>query len=219
MKFCEKCGLELQEEVAFCPNCGNKVTVLTESNNNPKIIQSKKKLTVIICAVVLLVAIVVSIFAMGGDDYEEVAQNYISAVIRSDFDVAKKYAPFDVEDAFGNMEDDILDLWDYDSYDNEYVVTTEVIRSYEINQDKIERVVDEIEEELNFDYGFEIDDYMDITKIKKAYQVKVRVSVYEPSDDEEWPAETLTCTVVKYKGKWRVLTGFISDRDILRDVW
>lgn len=216
MAFCSKCGSEIQSGVAFCPNCGNAVVGSPVGNNNAPKKSKNKIIGLVACLVVLaiVITVVVSIVGkMNSESYEEVAEKYAMAVVKSDYDTVCKYLPYDTED--------MVEYSDYDpDYDDDYelVVTTEATRSYEISDYQVEEILNDISEEWSY-FGFDIDDYINESKIKEAYQVKVRVSVYEPSDDEDWPPETFTYTVVKYKGKWKVLSDFLSDRDVMFDVW
>ena len=47
----------------------------------------------------------------------------------------------------------------------------------------------------------------------------VRLSVYEPADNERWGSETFTYTVINYDGTWKVLTDFITDREEMYEKW
>ena len=214
MAFCSKCGLEIQSGVVFCPNCGNASSSSTADGNNT--VPQKSKITIMVLAVCLVVlAIVISIVISvvskaNSESYEDVAQKYAAAVVKSDYDAVSKCLPYDTDDMF--------EYFDYDHHDNELVVTTEVTRSYEIPDYQVEELLNDITEEW-LRYDFYIDDYIDKSEIKEAYRVKVRVSVYEPSDDEDWSPETFTYTIVKYEGEWKVLTDFVSDRELIHDVW
>lgn len=59
--FCEKCGTQIRENCAFCPNCGSKLNN-TSSPLNPIVEKPKKKkggkIAVIVCTIVLVVAII-----------------------------------------------------------------------------------------------------------------------------------------------------------------
>ena len=217
MAFCSKCGSEIQSGVAFCPSCGNAVANSTVGANNTAPKKSKNKIIgLVACLVVvaIVITVIVSIVSkLNSESYEEVAEKYAMAVVKSDYDTVSKYLPYDADDMLEYSDYDP----DYDDY-NELVVTTEATRSYEISDYQVEELLNDISEEWYY-LDLDIDDYINKDKIKEAYQVKVRVSVYEPSDDEEWPPETFTFTVVKYKGKWKVLSDITSDRDVMFDIW
>jgi len=218
MAFCNKCGCEIQTGISFCSKCGNKIENLEMANmsvsakNISTPIFKNKKIILAICAVAIALAIViVCVTNINKESYEDVAKKYAIAVVRSDYEVAQECLPFKADDMF-----EYSDFDDYD--DNELVVTAEIVRAYQINKSKIEDKIDEIDYSWS-QYDYYIDDYIDTDIIDEAFNVKLELSVYEPHDDEDWAPATFIYTVVKYDGEWKVLTDFISDREIVRNVW
>ena len=73
--FCTKCGCELQEDAAFCSNCGNQI----ENKNCPVKTQVKINKKLIILAVFIIIAILaVFAFSLGGEsEIESTAKGYL----------------------------------------------------------------------------------------------------------------------------------------------
>lgn len=100
MKFCTKCGKEIDETVNFCPECGadtqNSINEVANSSIGGDMNVSKpkqknfKKIFLPIIGVVLVIAIgVVSIIAFGSKKYEKVAESYMDSLLM--LDIAKMH--------------------------------------------------------------------------------------------------------------------------------
>ena len=228
MAFCSNCGSEVQSGNAFCPNCGNAVVSTPNTVNSiPTPKTSKNKLIGLIAcalaAVLLIVGIVSIVNVTTAGNYEDAALEYCVARFKGDWKNIDKHLPYNPEDMyeytlFSDMQDDDFDEADYDEIMDYYDVSAKVVRSSEMSEDDIQNMLYDIEYKLS-DYDLDIDDYINENKIGKGYFVDVSMKVYEPADDEHWPAETFRFAVVKYKGKWKVLTDFINDEDMFYEVW
>ena len=228
MAFCSKCGTEIQQGSSFCPNCGNALAGNPDTTNNIFGAKSSKNkligiIACVLVAALLIVGIVTVVNITTAGNYEDVALEYCVARFKGDWKNIDKYLPYNPKDMyeytlFSDMLDEDFDEADYDEIMDYYDVTAKVARSSEMSEDDIQNMLYDIEYELS-DYDFDIDDYIDENKIGKGYFVDVNMEVYEESDDEYWPDETFRFAVVKYKGKWKVLTDFISDEDKFNDVW
>lgn len=229
MAFCGKCGSEIQVGNAFCQKCGTAVTGVNASNINVPIKKkSNNKIIGLAACGLALVIIIVGVFAIinaigGGGNYEEAALEYCVARFKGDWKNIDKHLPYDPEDMyeytlFSDMLDEDFDEADYDEIMDYYDVTAKVVRSSEMSENDIQNMLYDIEYKLS-DYDLDINDYINENKIGKGYYVDVNMDVYEPADDENWPDETFRFAVVKYKGKWKVLTDFINDEDKFYEVW
>lgn len=221
--FCGACGAQMEAPVAAAPQ----YAPVAEKNNN---------LVKLVAIAVAAVIVIVGIFAVfSGKGYEKVAKKYATAQAKCDYKKAFKYTAIDMEkvlkDYFEYMEDekdeDLEELYEEleDEYDikvknvgdvlecaaieaeenmfdqyGEYKVKVKVMRSKKLTARKIKNIVDG-DDTIIADY--EVDDYIKSDKIKKAYEVKVKVII---DGEEEYEADTITYTVVKYRGKWKVYT-------------
>lgn len=93
-----------------------------------------------------------------------------------------------------------------DGYD-EYSIEADVEDVVELSHYEIEAVIEENNDYYE-EWGVELDDYIDADKIKKGYSVTLSV-IFDEGEDIY--TEEMTYTVVKYKGKWKVLTIFDPD--------
>ena len=78
--------------------------------------------------------------------------------------------------------------------------------SKELSKSRLESIIDEYDSSIS---GiFDIDDYLDVDKIKKGYEVEVNVVI---DGDDDYDSSVNTYTVIKYKGKWKVLKTSIPE--------
>ena len=79
MKYCKKCGRELDDRATFCPSCGTQVSKRTNQgggNDNKKIIII---LAAVLAAIVIICATVIVIFATKNSSKEEVTTQVTTA--------------------------------------------------------------------------------------------------------------------------------------------
>ncbi len=86
----------------------------------------------------------------------------------------------------------------------DFTVDVQVLSSTELDEDEIFDYVDDFGDMYSY-YDMDIYDYFEPGKIKKAYEVKCRVKA-EGLDDGPM-SQTTELIVVKYKGKWKVLSS------------
>lgn len=148
--FCGKCGNQVTDGSAFCPECGEKFDGGTYNTKNyiPELNKPTKNLKKRIICIVVAVAVVfgvVGIFhAIFSDSAEDVAIKYAEAVERGDLEKCCEYLAMDYEKF---MEDYI------------YAIT-------EAEDMTIDEFYDKIEEkyENNLDEKITIDDFSDFIK-------------------------------------------------------
>ena len=93
--FCGKCGTQNEEGVMFCANCGEPLSSETQTEQvapTPKKPAMSTK-TIGMIAVGVAAAIVVIIIAsifMGGGSASSVAEKFVKAVVKPDFDARVK---------------------------------------------------------------------------------------------------------------------------------
>ncbi len=90
-----------------------------------------------------------------------------------------------------------------------YWVRTTAIHSIPMSKDEIAAFV-QSNNEAYASYGVRLEEYMAVSRLRKAYRVDVRVvqKYWEDRDPDEWLEEYV---VVRYKGQWKVLTIFNPD--------
>lgn len=90
MKFCGKCGIEINENASFCPGCGTNTQETATVTVEKK--KSKKKVIISVISVFVVVGIIagiISIFAFCNKKYEKVAKKYMEALLT--FDIAEMH--------------------------------------------------------------------------------------------------------------------------------
>ncbi len=101
-KFCGKCGNEIMDGSAFCPECGERLNGITYDNENysepNKSTKNLKKRIISIVVAVVIVFGAVGIFrAIFSDSAEDVAIKYAEATEKLDMQECSKYLAFDYE--------------------------------------------------------------------------------------------------------------------------
>lgn len=228
--FCANCGSPI-ENISMPTNQPQK-----KSN---KIVGIVASLVVVAVLIVGMIAIIKAI--SGGGNYEEVAEKYALAEANFDYEEAAKYVAFDTEELLNDYFDylcnlsgkSITELYEAleDEYDvsvdsmddvfkcarlaqeeerredyGAYTISVEIVDSKELSKSKLESLIDDYESGMGD--IFDLDDYLDTGKIKKGYEVEVKVVI---DGDEDYDSSVNTYTVIKYKGKWKVLKTSIPD--------
>lgn len=89
----------------------------------------------------------------------------------------------------------------------DYKVSVKVVDSNELTRRELSDAIEDLREyfeDMAYPYEDELDfdDYIDENKIKKGYEVDVKMTI---DGEDDYDSDTATLTVVKYKGKWKVL--------------
>lgn len=155
-------------------------------------------------------------------DVDEMLYDYIREAAREEDytmdelieDFISEFDEYVVEDSVKDLDSLIPVMFDvfqqmmseeFDSYKTDYEITdTEELKDYEIEAAIEDNSVD--------DY-IQLSDYFDLDKVKKGYEVTVEVT-FETDGEVSKPFE-MEMTVVKYKGKWKVINNPIVSIGIL----
>lgn len=125
----------------------------------------------------------------------------------------------DFEDETGITVKNLNGIFDYfkenrneyleDRY-GDYTVSVKVVDSNELTRRELSDEIDDIIDDFEYcvDDEFDFDDYIDENKIKKGYEVEVKITI---DGEDDYDSDTETLTVVKYKGKWKILTIDLLD--------
>ena len=233
--FCKNCGAEINDGIAFCANCGTQVenVNLPEEQAQKK---NNKTIGLVACLAVVVVLVVALVGIFGGGSYKKAALKYATAITDFEYEKAEKYSLLktskifeealekyaklsgeDVDDLYAELEEEydvkvkgIEDIYKCirteqlenreDAY-GKYDVSIEIEDTKELSERKIKNAIKSLE---SLSMGMiDIDDYIDADKIKKAYEVEISIEIDGEDSDYE---VTETYTVVKYKGKWKVLS-------------
>ena len=110
---------------------------------------------------------------------------------------------------------------DFDEYydENRMIINAKAIDFKEIDSKmEIAYTLNDFSTQCQRNWG-QYENIIDFDNIKKVYEVTVRIEVYEKDEDEYWPPESFTYTIIKYKGKWKVLTAVEEDLHEIRMAW
>lgn len=238
--FCQKCGAKIGEDEQFCGSCGAVIERKTANHYasppsvtegitaKAEIINVRKNRMIGIGICVGIIAVIVGItvaviLKIGSDGYEEVAEKYAAALVREDMAEINQYLPYDLKELMGEeVFNEKCEAFEEENNDERMIINTTTINTVEIDSDeKIDDLGENFISQISYAWGRtdNADNIVDTDKIKHAYRVTVRVNVYEKDENEHWPTESFTYTVVKYKGKWKVLTAVTNDLYEMSRVW
>lgn len=215
MKFCEKCGAQVEDNNAFCLACGAKMDDAANTADNagdaaaPLDTQKLIKIGVIAVAAILVIVIISSLF---GGGYKGAAKKWVKANLQGKTGVVKSLAPKDiweyyddelkvdvddVKDAVEDSHDDSLDEWE-DEYGKNPKVSYKVESSKKLDKRDVKKINKALEER------YDIDDNL----VKAAYRVEIDVKI--KGKDDYYSNDTFI-TVVKIKGKWYPISYYDGD--------
>lgn len=135
--FCGKCGNEIMDGLAFCPECGERLNGITYDNENysepNKPTKNLKKRIICIVIAVAIVFGAVGIFrAIFSDSAEDVAIKYAEATEKFDMEECGEYLAFDYEKFLIDYINAIIEAEDMD-----------LEEFYEFLEEKLENDLDE----------------------------------------------------------------------------
>ena len=213
--FCSKCGLQLEDDIAFCPNCGQVATTVTTTATGVKAstsafygktsqisksidLKNPKVLGIAIAAVVVVVLLFSTLF--GGQSYKSAVNNFMDGVFEADAKQLLSAFPDEVIDEMCDeedmskselidyMDDELDDLIDMlDTYYDGWSVDYKIISTEKYDSDDLEWIEEEYDE-----VGI---------KIKEAKMVTVEMTV-EADDMSE--SEEMEIGVIKIGNSWYV---------------
>ncbi len=209
--FCKKCGSQIPDNSAFCPECGAAVSAAQaeQPSNAPmapaaKPAMDKKRLTGIIAvgaAALVVIIILVAILAGGGKGWEKVLKKEMKCARTGDSEPLAELIPDKMYEAIADHYDvDAEDLKEYfiDEYlsDGSMLDDDYTFLKYEVTKEKDCSSSDlkDIKEYLK-DRGISSKD-----DVKEAVVVKVKI--YFKDEDGDRDDIKGEFTFVKIDGKW-----------------
>lgn len=209
--FCKKCGSQIPDNSAFCPECGAAVSAAQaeQPSNAPmapaaKPAMDKKRLTGIIAvgaAALVVIIILVAILAGGGKGWEKVLKKEMKCARTGDSEPLAELIPDKMYEAIADHYDvDAEDLKEYfiDEYlsDGSMLDDDYTFLKYEVTKEKDCSSSDlkDIKEYLK-DRGISSKD-----DVKEAVVVKVKI--YFKDEDGDRDDIKGEFTFVKIEGKW-----------------
>lgn len=159
-------------------------------------------------------------------DMDKYFDEYVK-IYCDDYDIStaefyEKYEQYEDEyDITVDSYNDILDCLEIEMKENfddeygDYTISVKVVDANELTRRELSDAVEyarEYFEDMAYPYEVELDfdDYIDEDKIKKGYEVDVKMTI---DGEDDYDSDTVTLTLVKYKGKWKVLTLDAIDID------
>ena len=209
--FCKKCGSQIPDNSAFCPECGAAVSAAQaeQPSNAPmapaaKPAMDKKRLTGIIAvgaAALVVIIILVAILAGGGKGWEKVLKKEMNCARTGDSEPLAELIPDKMYEAIADYYDvDAEDLKEYfiDEYlsDGSMLGDDYTFLKYEVTKEKDCSSSDlkDIKEYLK-ERGISSKD-----DVKEAIVVKVKI--YFKDEDGDRDDIKGEFTFVKIDGKW-----------------
>ena len=209
--FCKKCGSQIPDNSAFCPECGAAVSAAQaeQPSNAPmapaaKPAMDKKRLTGIIAvgaAALVVIIILVAILAGGGKGWEKVLKKEMNCARTGDSEPLAELIPDKMYEAIADYYDvDAEDLKEYfiDEYlsDGSMLGDDYTFLKYEVTKEKDCSSSDlkDIKEYLK-ERGISSKD-----DVKEAVVVKVKI--YFKDEDGDRDDIKGEFTFVKIDGKW-----------------
>ena len=209
--FCKKCGSQIPDNSAFCPECGAAVSAAQaeQPSNAPmapaaKPAMDKKRLTGIIAvgaAALVVIIILVAILAGGGKGWEKVLKKEMNCARTGDSEPLAELIPDKMYEAIADYYDvDAEDLKEYfiDEYlsDGSMLDDDYTFLKYEVTKEKDCSSSDlkDIKEYLK-ERGISSKD-----DVKEAVVVKVKI--YFKDEDGDRDDIKGEFTFVKIDGKW-----------------
>ena len=209
--FCKKCGSQIPDNSAFCPECGAAVSAAQaeQPSNAPmapaaKPAMDKKRLTGIIAvgaAALVVIIILVAILAGGGKGWEKVLKKEMKCARTGDSEPLAELIPDKMYEAIADHYDvDAEDLKEYfiDEYlsDGSMLDDDYTFLKYEVTKEKDCSSSDlkDIKEYLK-ERGISSKD-----DVKEAVVVKVKI--YFKDEDGDRDDIKGEFTFVKIEGKW-----------------
>lgn len=140
-------------------------------------------------------------------DYRDISTSEFYEIYEDEYDTNIKSYKDILECLGAEMKEEF-----YDEY-GDYTISVKVVDANELTRRELSDAVEyarEYFEDMTSPYEdeFDFDDYIDEDKIKKGYEIEVKMTI---DGEDDYDSETETLTVVKYKGKWKVLTLDLFD--------
>lgn len=220
--FCGKCGAEVKNGAAFCPNCGEHLAgqyVIKSSKNGKQKNPISGKLLKIVLPVVAvgIIAVVATVLTYNNSGYEKVVENFYKAVETQDVQLMKTtlaqyWIDYHVADYYSdehlneNIEDIIADVIDEcDCGDNIEILSCTVTREKKATKEDLSFLKDNIYDWYAY-YVYDENEFE--SSIKDACVVTARVTAKGGDDVIFFTSKML---LIKENGKWKISMGRLDN--------
>lgn len=89
-----------------------------------------------------------------------------------------------------------------DEYGKKFKVTSKIVSTEKLDGSELKEMLDDVGTVGML--GIDVDEYFNPDKVKKGYEVELEVKI---DGKDKSDTKTIKVTVVKYKGKWKVIDG------------
>ncbi len=191
--FCQKCGAQCAEGIAFCDKCGAPIenTQAAEYQYVPELQpkkENKKLITIIVAALAVVVVFVGALLIFGGNSPEDVAEEYFMAMVEGDLETE-----FECELRSNGLS--------YEDYIEKYC---------DVNDMKLEEYF-ELREDR---YETEIEDYDDLIDAAKQSQEESLIEEFGKYDISFEIISTKELTEKKLKELCEEIEEYYEDSEI-----
>lgn len=230
-KFCQNCGVEMEDDALFCVNCGAKEQVEAETQPATDIVSTVKDAVDNVVedvkanpkllafaggAVAVVVAVIILLANLFGGGWKKAIDNYVDVSFKGKANKIEKLAPkeyweyledededFDLKDAIEEYEDEFEDMMDdlEDEYGKNLKIKAKIEDKEKLSKKDISKIADALKDEF------------DIKKksVKKGYEVDVDLTI-KGSEDED--SDETTLTVIKIGSKWYIVSYYEYDDEV-----
>lgn len=212
--YCGKCGTKIENNVLFCPNCGERTGNIDACINKQASVKTKKVALslVVVVGVIAIIVLVTSLISGGG--YKKTLDNYYKSYATNNPElmyssvIAQYWIDYTNEgwgnSAFESIKDDVEDeIEDWDCGDN-IKITYEIQNEKRATKKQLEDLEDNIYDWYAY-YVYERDEF----SITDAYILDIDFTVKgdEGTESYHYPDGLL---IIKENGKWRIPRGAIN---------
>jgi len=205
--FCGKCGTEVQNNMAFCPNCGDSIVPITNSKYKSNNSRTRSVVFVIVAVIIFIVGIILT-FSYVNKGYEKPIKNFYKSIEKHDSDLLEStLSDYLIENMLSDYSEAGCNGNVYESIIEEFIDNLDCGENVEIDY-RITEVIDAEENEYlklknNYSFWYEyITDGSDEYKVKNPIVVKTSADIKGLKSSETFTAEFL---IIKENGKWKIL--------------
>ncbi len=216
--YCGKCGAEVSNNVAFCPDCGEQISAQIANGQVKNKTKKSKTLKIFIPTLIVIIAIVVAgvIIFTNKSGCEKVIDNYYKAIQTQDVFLMKstlaqyfidyETADYDTDEYLLSDLQDLIeeDIEDYDCGEN-IKITYTITSEKKATEDDLVALKDNI-----YDwYAYYVTSEEKFNNsINDACVLNVRFKVIGAEDADGFTTKFL---VVKENGKWKIALGSLDN--------
>lgn len=217
--YCGKCGAEITNGVAFCPNCGQEfVGEYIVKDSKVKMKKSNKVFKILIPVLLITVVAIVSVVLIHNNSgYEKVIEDFYNAVETQDIKLMKstlaqywidyQIADYDTDEYLNDDIEDIIEdvIDDTDCGDNIEILSCTITNEKKASKEDLTALKDNIYDWYAY-YVYSEDEFN--SSVKDACVVTVRIKVKGNEDTDILTSKML---VIKENGKWKITVGYLNN--------